>query len=253
MAINNISFLGNEVLFYDAVSRKILHYNYIKDSVEVQFLKFKKKSFYRNFYLVNNDKYLSSGLFDNNMYCLGDINKNTTKYYLEYPYLPNIIKSKQKYLTLARSYAYMGQMIEHPNLSRFVYFTTSAGYIQIIELKDTIINEITHLNISPPKGKVVFRVDANVWGNDRNSSACFLDGTTSDKYIYLLYSGKSYDEGGFEKGKYVVIFDWEGNKIKVLELDREAYGITLDKEDNELYAFTINTKTLKNEILRYQL
>lgn len=253
MGVNNISTLDNEILFYDATSRKILRYNYTNDSARVQILKFQRKSFLRNLYLINDNQYLSSGLFDKYMYSFGSIITSAANYYLEYPELPGISKEKQTDFVLARSYAYMGQMIKHPNLSKFVYYTGTAEYLQIIKLEGEAIKEIMHLNFIPPRGKVIFRVDAYVWAADKRSPACFIGGTASNKYIYLLYSGKTYDNYGFEKGKYVMIFDWHGNKIKLIELDKEVYGITVDNEDKEIFAFTINSGTLNYDILRYTL
>jgi hypothetical protein len=253
IAINNISTLNNEILFYDAMSRKILHYDYNKDSIRFQPLASHKKDFFRNLYIINDNRFLSCGVFGKNMYYYGDITTGEGSYFLEYPYLPGVSKEKQEGLALARSYAYSGAIIKHPELPKFVFYTGHAEYLQIIELYGDTVKEVIHFNFAPPIGKVIFKMDAYVWGTSKMATACFMNGTASNKYIYLLYSGKLHKENEFWKSKYIYIFDWQGNKIKRIELDNEVYGITVDKGDKEIFAYTTNDKTLKNEILHYTL
>lgn len=253
MAVNNISSFNNELLFYDATSRKILHYSMTNDSTYFQTITSQKKFFLRNLYLINDNKFLSSGVFGKHMYNYGDITTGEGSFFLEYPYLPGISKEKQQDLTLARSYAYSGVMVKHPDLPKFVFYSILAEYLQVIELTGDTIKEVMHLSFAPPIGKVAFKVDASVWGSSRNAPTYFTGGTASTKYFYLLYSGKLLNSDESEKGVFIYVFDWDGNKIKMLELDREVYGITVDKEDKEIFAYTTNNKTLKNEILHYTL
>jgi len=254
MAVNNISTFNKELLFYDATSRKILHYNLTNDSVYFQSIASQKKFFFlRNLYLVGKNKFLASGVFGKYKYNYGDITSGKGSFFLEYPYLPDITKEKQQDLTLARSYAYNGVLVKHPELPKFVFYSILAEYLQIIELNGDTVKEVMHSCFAPPKGKVAYKVDAYIWGTSRNASTYFIGGTASTNYIYLLYSGKLLNGNESDKGGYIYIFDWEGNKIKCLELDKEVYGITVGKEDKEIYAYTTNDKTLKNEILHYTL
>jgi hypothetical protein len=254
MAINNISTLNNEILFYDAVSLKILCYNYTNDSVRFQTVASQKKFFFiRNLYLIKDNKFLSSGMFGKNMYTYGDITTGEGSYYLEYPYLPDVSNKKNQDLSFARSYAYAGAMVKHPDLPKFVYYSSTAEYMQITELNGDTLKEIIHLNFAPPIGKVAYAGDAYIWLPNKVSKACFIGGTASDKYIYLLYSGKLMKENDNSNSKYIVVFDWYGNKIIMIELDKEVYGITVDKEDKEIFAYSTNNETLNNEILRYVL
>ena len=254
ISVSNISTLNNEILFYDSVGRKILHYNFSNDSVYFQTIVSQKKFFLINLYLINDNKFISSGVFGKNMYIYGNIITGKGLYYLEYPFLPDVSKEKQKDLTLARHYAYIGGMIKHPDFPKFIYYSGLAEYLQIIELNGDTLKEVMHLSFAPPIGKVVYNVDAYVWAtNSQLAHACFIRGTASNKYIYLLYSGKPIKENDFIKSKYIFIFDWDGKAIKILELDKEVYSICVDEEDHEIYAYTTNDKTLKNEILHYTL
>jgi hypothetical protein len=187
------------------------------------------------------------------MYNYGDMTTGEGAGYLEYPYLPRVSKDKQQDLTLARSYAFMGGMIKQLNGSKFAYFTMFGEYLQIVEFNGSSINEVMNLSYAPPVGEVVFKVDAYVWATNRKSPACFLGGTSSEKYFYLLYGGKLINEEEFYKGKFIFVFDWNGNKIKMIELDKEVYSITVDKNDREIFAYTTNNETLNNEIVHYKL
>ncbi len=253
LAINNVSFLKNEVLFYDAISRKILHYDYVDDVEHIETLKFKRLYSERNLFLIDENTFVSYGVFGDKMYRYGDLNTGSGGFFLNFPDLPSIQDAKQKEYSLARSYAYQGGIVKHLDEPKFVFFSQPAGYVQIVEFKKEAIHEISQFNFTPPEGKVVFKVDAYVWSIDRNSLARFLGGASSKEFIYLLYSGKRFGDENCVKCKYILVFDWEGNRIKKIELDNDVYAITVDKESKELFAFTVNDETHKNEILFYKL
>jgi hypothetical protein len=187
------------------------------------------------------------------MYKYADIATGEGANFLGYPYLPCISEKQQQNIGLAKSYAFVGQLIKHPDFPIFAYFTFGGEYLQIIEIKDSTLKEVIHLSYAPPVGKLVFVVDAYVWSTNRKSSVCFSNGTASKNYIYLLYSGKLFEDENKEKCKYILVLDWKGNKIKMIELDVEVYSICIDKEDEEIFAYTTNNNTKKNEIIRFKL
>ena len=74
----------------------------------------------------------------------------------------------------------------------------------------------------------------------KQSKLGFINGTTSEKYIFTLYSGKQYsDSESFFLGNLtdvVYVFDWETRPIKKYKLDKEVRAISYDKKNNVIYA-----------------
>jgi len=55
----------------------------------------------------------------------------------------------------------------------------------------------------------------------------YLSITSDDRYVYALYSGKQQAPGtDFYRGNLVHVFDWEGNFVRILELDKAVSSIT---------------------------
>jgi sugar lactone lactonase YvrE len=63
----------------------------------------------------------------------------------------------------------------------------------------------------------------------------FICGAVTERYIYLLYSGKKEKEDNSRFGKDVFIYDWEGMPAKHFLLDRYASGIAISPDDKDLY------------------
>jgi hypothetical protein len=68
-----------------------------------------------------------------------------------------------------------------------------------------------------------------------NKYGC-LSTSVSDEFIYILFSGKTMKENAMYS-KTVLVYDWEGNPIKVLELDQELNLISVSQNDDYLVGY----------------
>ncbi|MEI6865151.1 BF3164 family lipoprotein [Flavicella sp.] len=85
----------------------------------------------------------------------------------------------------------------------------------------------------------------------RNSKTriSFVNCAVTDNYIYALYSGKLFNTKNSNFGMYVFVYDWNGNPIKKLILDREAFSIAVSKNDKDIYIYDPkNGHIMKNKI-----
>jgi TolB-like 6-blade propeller-like len=78
----------------------------------------------------------------------------------------------------------------------------------------------------------------------KKSRQAFENGVVTNKYIYMLYSGKYNNEKNSFYGKSVFVYDWEGNPVKEIKLDREVLCITVTPDDRSLYAFDPKAKCI---------
>ncbi|MEO5979364.1 MAG: BF3164 family lipoprotein [Chryseolinea sp.] len=254
MTVNNLSGYGKLITAYDGTTRKILKYDPYTDSAWVQNLNFKQKFSYRNACLVSENKVFSYGQFGGNMFGASDLITGDEHFDVPQPELPDLSKDQQAALSLAKSYAYAGRIIKHPTADKFAFYGLLAGYFQIVELNGSAIKPIMKWDFAPPKGKIVFKVDAYVWGSDKTATFRFLDGTSSEKYLYLLYSGKTNEnDDSMNRSKYVFVLDWEGKRVRLIELDEDAYCIAVDRKDKTLFALSTNQTSLEHEVRRFPL
>lgn len=87
---------------------------------------------------------------------------------------------------------------------------------------------------------------------ERNSGVLALDTkmsvssvTTDGKYIYALYNENILKDAA-KKGNdiflcnKILVFDWEGNPVKSLQVDKKVRSITYRKEDGKLYCLGLS-------------
>ena len=68
----------------------------------------------------------------------------------------------------------------------------------------------------------------------------FVNGAVTNEYIYLAYSGRTRTDPNSYDGNYIYIYDWDGNPIRKLILDRYIQGMAVSQDNNTLYAFDVN-------------
>jgi len=69
----------------------------------------------------------------------------------------------------------------------------------------------------------------------------YLSISSDTDYVYALYSGKLQAQGtDFYRSHVVHVFDWEGNFVRIMELDRDVSSITICQ--NWLYALYVGEK-----------
>lgn len=72
----------------------------------------------------------------------------------------------------------------------------------------------------------------------------FTNGYVTDNYIYLVFSGEkeSVEYAGY--GKFIYIYDWEGNPIQKVSVSFNVGSLAVD-QDKDLYVFDIEDKSIK--------
>ncbi len=69
----------------------------------------------------------------------------------------------------------------------------------------------------------------------------FIAGAVTDKYIYLAYSGISHaKKADWSYAKFVYVYDWDGNPIKKLNLDRRISGLTVSQDDKTMFSYDVD-------------
>ncbi len=199
----------------------------LKKGIDDQVLKFKIP--------VGKESYLSS------TYCNGNIVGST---FINRIGIYNI-KTKKSFGKFA--YAKGGAMVHqssfysHPSKNKVAFlesFSEKMGIYTIndndIELEELPWDEKSKSKTTTSEGKTFAR----------HYKLGFIHATTSEKYIYSLYSGKPYSdsESFFQASTtdIIYVFDWDAKPIKKIQLDQKVRTISIDKKNNILYASAYN-------------
>jgi hypothetical protein len=65
----------------------------------------------------------------------------------------------------------------------------------------------------------------------------FVKGKVTNKYIYLLYSGNNHESDHLWYGKYIYVYDWNGNPVKRLELKNYVLDFVVTQDDSRIYTY----------------
>ena len=162
---------------------------------------------------------LGIGPYENEMFILFDSDGEKINSFFEFPYKDTDEKRMNK--NKGRAMAYQGNISANPNKTKFIYAAFSCDIIHFYEIKENEIILIRKIENSYPEYLVEEKGGGIGAAVKTTNKRGYIDTYTTDKYIYLLYSGKSFSEHqdkAFETD-ILRIYDWDGNLQKNIKLD----------------------------------
>lgn len=206
---------------------------------------FSDKAFLSSIIPIHDSLFLGAGVYDlKDQYLL--FNKRNQIVDSNIPIYNKYDQSERAYKLLANQ----GFLTKAPTSNRFAF---ALKYSQNVDFFEIIDNKIQVINLSR-KRNPNFRFLQN--GNSRmiypteNSTLGFLDITSGDQNVYVLYSEKNIKD--VKSSNIVHVYDWKGSLIKQFRLSEEVYSISVNKHENILLASFIDKEGDWN-ILSYKL
>ena len=139
--------------------------------------------------------------------------------------------------------AYESFLFTRPAEDKFVLACRFADQVEIFDLK----NQKSRLVKGPDKYEPAFNpiIVSGMDMAERNEKTtfAFLNGMTTQNYIYLLYSGHHEGEH-INAGKYIYVYDWKGKPIKRFQTDRYITCFAVSADDQIMYAFDPETRAV---------
>lgn len=220
----------DKLWMFDVSARKIIFAGLGSGSIE----EYKVPHFYYNIQIVNGLKAIGSGAF-HSTYKLQQIDLASETEDFEYGEYNNVPPDVS---VGAWKKAYESQFYLSPDEQYGVAASLLSDQIEIFDLQ----NKTSKVISGPENFKAEFIVYKDDWGKDivqntEKTRFAFLNASVTDKYIYLLYSGKNNKADKSFYGEYIYVFDWNGNPVKKLTLDKSVLCIAVSKDDKVLYTF----------------
>lgn len=187
---------------------------------------------------INSQYLIGTGFFRDGRFAVSDTSGKMISARLDYPfsgYFDNYTKQEL-------GMPYQSNISFHPDEPIFVSATLFASNLDIISFQNEELRVKHSIHTNYP-------LTENESNSNRLSShtlpenrAGYRDLDVTEKLIYTLYSGNKRSEGlsKYRSGNRVLIYDWEGNAYKQLNLDREAYRIAVSPDDQNLYTISLN-------------
>ncbi|MDD2292583.1 MAG: BF3164 family lipoprotein [Bacteroidales bacterium] len=157
---------------------------------------------------------------------------------IQYPKNETNIKNKE-------ALVYSGRVHQNPSrLNRFAYIANNIRFMHIFEYADGDVHLIKEMYNVPAKYSL--RKDGLNIRFDDDSYIGVLSAYVTGKYVYVLMNDLIYDEVHDETivlrhgapARYsnnVYVFDWDGNDVKKIVLDKYITTFVVNHDDSKLY------------------
>lgn len=187
------------------------------------------------------NRIISTGIYTSGRYCSTNPAENEDIYSVAYPEcaLPSLSDSLKSIFYASNCLAL------NRTQTRLACANMQYGCLDLCDIREDQlirVNEV-HLNrpgvsIRPQRPKSrkmwypVAYTDHNLFG--------FCDLTTSDDYIFALYSGRTYRQyrNDVDKGRVILVFDWNGSHVRTYHLSNSCSSISYDPTTGAIYALS---------------
>lgn len=179
---------------------------------------------------------ISTGLYSKGRYCLSNSQSGHDNYCVNYPTCVGTdLSDTLKSILYASNY-----MTLHPSGNRIACANIQYGCLDICTIEESKVQRINESHLTLPNIKITKKSNKREWhpiAYSTDNIFGFCDITSSEKYIYALYSGRTYKsyKNNVDKGKIIFVFDWNGQHIETIHLDEECISISYDSNSENLY------------------
>jgi len=228
--------ISNEYLWvYDVIKQKIVlaNMNNVIPGQEDGAKEVAVPKFYYSVQLLNESTLIASGDYDA-PYKVYDLNLAASK--VEKQLVPYSADGADYPRT--KKMAYESFLFLKPTGEKCVLACRYADQVEIVDLA-TQQSKI----IKGPEGYepevIVMKGNDGKELSTRGSDTryAFVKGKVTNKYIYLLYSGNNHESEHLWYGKYIYVYDWNGNPVKKLELQNYALDFVVTGDDSRIYTY----------------
>lgn len=146
----------------------------------------------------------------------------------------------------AQKQDYESFVFSHPTSNKHVLAVRHADHLEFYDFEkntDKVVKGPE--DFAPDKGRMKDPVGNELSTLTEKTRFAFVRGHTTDKYVYLLYSGSKRTDENADWGKSIFVFDWEGNPIKRLNLKAGIVDFVVTSDDKTLYVNNPLTKSIE--------
>ena len=236
----SISSLGrwkDGMYLYDVNKREMAEIAF-KDSVRIIPRMSFGRELHPTFVPLNDDTFIASGFYPEGRFCLIKDSGKQKEYIMEYPSRDD---AEKEVTNFAKSQAYSGGIVAHPSGSLFMAHVSKADMLSFYSYENGNVRLIKEMLNSFPDYEYD-KENQRYLAISRQNPFTHLWGCGTEKYVYLLYSGKSYAEAGERAflSSRIEVYNWEGEKVKTLMLDIPIQGMVVSEDDSTMYAIALN-------------
>jgi hypothetical protein len=138
----------------------------------------------------------------------------------------------------ARFFLHQGDLCSQPGGMYFALGNSYSDNLEFYKIQDGQ----TELVKKYGTGKNIQARFDNALQLDDNCLLGYKSSYATDKYCYMLYSGKTYAENNHRVswGKDIFVFEWNGDFVKSFRLSHEVLSFAIDESNEIIYGIVLH-------------
>lgn len=199
-------------------------------------------AFYYSIQLLDGTAAVASGDYDSD-YKLAQLNLSTGS--IEKQLVPYSSDTLVRYSRPGKM-KYESFLFLKPGKQKCVLACRYADQIEIVDLASQQSKIIKGPENYEPEVMVMRGNDGKELST-RNADTrfAFVKGKVTDNFIYLLYSGNNNESIHKDHGKYIYVYDWNGNPVQKITLKEYVLDFVVTNNDSLLYTYDPRSKYIK--------
>lgn len=151
-------------------------------------------------------------------------------------------------LSLFKS-AYESFIFSQPKGNKIALTYRFTDVLEIYDVDTQFGNGIKGPEGFDPEYNRIMSENGYVMERNKKTKFAFVGGSSTEKYLYLLYSGKLEVDENPNYANNIFVYDWNGKPIRKLTLDRDILCFTVSQDDKEIYAYDPNTGNIVKSLI----
>ena len=136
-----------------------------------------------------------------------------------------------------RQQAYQATLVAHPNRALFAATNRYSSLIEIYHSDGSTVRIQHGPRLVTPSYGMEQDDEGPYIVQGEDTRLGYVDGSASNDHLFALFSGRTREggRGQASMGRFVHVFDWEGNFVTAIQLDTDVAAITVDQDEGVLY------------------
>ena len=184
---------------------------------------------------------LNRGGEGESMFILADSTGKTINTFFEYPYKNK--DERERFDNRTRFFAYQGSIATNPSKTKFAYAAYYGDLIHFYSIGNNTIQSIAKIeNEYPLYNGRNSTIQGGVMRGVMFSPEClsgYINIYATEQFVYALFNGTKLEDRKFDEGSILRIFDWNGNLIKVYDLDIPSNFLCISDDDSKIWTIAV--------------
>lgn len=144
---------------------------------------------------------------------------------------------------LAVKQIYSGRSEYNFATNKMAVFYSYTDMLKIVDMNNNSVKTVHGPDLFDP----IYKIVGGSFAATKETKFAYVQTASDDQFVYALYCGKDYNlftKGISEGGRYINVFDWNGDPVCCYELNPSCVSFAIDSKNKKIYAYSGETDNI---------